>query len=84
MDLKLIEHFQQENNKIEVPTVDGNYILLNRGIKFLLNFLLIYLFLTFIIYNYPSMSINIFILLICMISSVIFYILDLNFPACYI
>lgn len=84
MNSKCIEYFQQETNNIEIPSIDGSYILLNRGIKFLLNFLLIYLFLTFIIYNYPAMSINIFILLICVVSSVIFYILDLNFPACYI
>ena len=44
MNSKLIEYFQQENNNIEVPSIDGNYILLNRGIKFLLNFLLIYSF----------------------------------------
>ena len=84
MNSKSIEYFQQENNNLEIPTIDSKYIILNRGIKFILNFLFIYLFVTLIIYNYPSTNINIFILLICTISSIGFYILDLNFPSCYI
>jgi hypothetical protein len=84
MNSKSIEYFQQENNNLEIPTIDSKYIILNRGIKFILNFLFIYLFVTLIIYNYPSTNINIFILLICTISSISFYILDLNFPSCYI
>ena len=67
-----------------IPIIDGNYILLNRTIKFLLNFLLIYLFVNMIVYNYPHLTTNHFILLICTISSVVLYILDTNFPSCYI
>jgi len=84
MNSKSIEFFQQENNNSEIPTIDGNYIIINRGIKFTLNFLFVYLFVTLIIYNYPNTNINIFILLICTISTISFYILDLNFPSCYI
>lgn len=83
MNSKSIEYFQHEN-LMPIPSVDANYILLNRGIKFFLNFLLIYLFVTIIIYNFPLLNINTFILLICVVSSILFYILDLNFPSCYI
>lgn len=89
MNSKSIEYFQQEqiatnNNFPEIPSIDANYILLNRGIKYLLNFLFIYLFVTLIIYNFSDTNIHVFIILICAISSIVFYILDLNFPSCYI
>ncbi len=89
MNTKSIEYFQQEqigtnNNPPEIPSIDSNYILLNRGIKYLLNFLFIYLFVTVIIYNFSDTNIHVFIILICAISSILFYILDLNFPSCYI
>ena len=89
MNPKSIEYFQQEqiSNNENIPTIpliDTNYIILNRGIKYILNFLLIYLFITSIIYNYPDLQIHIFIILLCTISSIVFYILDLNFPSCYI
>ena len=88
MNTKSIEYFQQEqitNNDIpEIPSIDANYILLNRGVKYILNFLFIYLFVTLIIYNFPNTNVHVFVILICTISSIIFYILDLNFPSCYI
>lgn len=87
MNPKSIEYFQQEqmsNDIPPIPSIDANYILLNRGIKYTLNFLFIYLFVTLIIYNFPNTNIHVFIILICAISSILFYILDLNFPSCYI
>lgn len=87
MNLKSIEYFQQEqiSDKLPpIPSIDTNYILLNRGIKYILNFLFIYMFVTIIIYNFPNTNIHVFIILICAISSIVFYILDLNFPSCYI
>ena len=87
MDSKSIEYFQQEqlsNDLPTIPSIDANYILLNRGVKYMLNFLFIYLFVTLIIYNFPDTNIHVFIILICTISSIVFYILDLNFPSCYI
>lgn len=84
MTNKFIEYFQQEQNDVNYQSIDYNYIILNRGIKYLLNFLIIYLFVTFFIYNFPYININIFILVICAISSVVFYSLDLNFPSCYV
>jgi len=86
MNSKSVEYFQQEqlDDKIPLPSIDTNYILLNRFIKYVLNFLLIYLFVTLIIYNFPDTNIHIFIILICAISSIVFYILDLNFPSCYV
>jgi inner membrane protein involved in colicin E2 resistance len=86
MNQKSVEYFQQEqtHSDIQIPSVDANYIILNRGIKYILNFLLIYLFVTLIIYNYPNTNIHFFIILVCTVSSIVFYILDLNFPSCYI
>jgi inner membrane protein involved in colicin E2 resistance len=86
MNSKSVEYFQQEqlDDKIPLPSIDTNYILFNRFIKYVLNFLLIYLFVTLIIYNFPDTNIHIFIILICTISSTVFYILDLNFPSCYV
>ena len=80
MNDKSIEHFQHEN----ITIVDDNYINLKKLTKYILNFLAIYLVSVAIIYNYPSVNINQFILIICTISSVLFYILDLNFPLCNI
>jgi inner membrane protein involved in colicin E2 resistance len=86
MNSKSVEYFQQEqlNDNIPLPSIDTNYLTFNRAIKYMLNFLLIYLFVTLIIYNYPETNIHLFIIIVCAISSVIFYILDLNFPSCYI
>ena len=86
MNSKSVEYFQQEqlDNNISLPSVDANFIIINRFIKYTLNFLLIYLFVTLIIYNFPDTNIHLFIILICTISSIIFYILDLNFPSCYL
>lgn len=86
MNLKSVEYFQQEqlNNNIPIPSIDTNYLVLNRTIKYILNFLLIYLFVTIIIYNFSNTNIHVFIILICTISSIVFYMLDLNFPSCYI
>jgi hypothetical protein len=71
-----------QHEPIITPMLDGNYIILNRTIKFLLNFLLTFLFIKFIIGNWPELSINQFILLICTVSSVLLYILDLTYPSC--
>ena len=88
MNSKSVEYFQQEqldnNNNINLPAIDTNYIIINRFIKYTLNFLLVYLFVTLIIYNFPEINIHLFVILICTISSVVFYILDLNFPSCYL
>jgi inner membrane protein involved in colicin E2 resistance len=85
---KSVEYFQQEQLNIDdnntLPSIDMNYLFLNRGIKYILNFLLIYMFVTSIIYNFQEINIHVFIILICTISSIVFYILDLNFPSCYI
>jgi hypothetical protein len=73
-----------QHEPIITPNIDGNYIMLNRSIKFLLNFLLTFLFIKLIIGNWPDLSINQFVLLICTISSVLLYILDLMYPSCTI
>ena len=77
---------QQLNNiqhtPIDKPVYDGNYILLNRTIKFLLNFLVAFIFLKLIIGKYPELSLNQLILVFCTVSSVLLYILDLTYPSC--
>jgi hypothetical protein len=82
MSLKNIEYLQHES--IDLPTIDGNYILFNKTFKFLLNFILTYFFLILIVTNWPDLTIHQFILLVCTITSVLIYILDLNYPSCYI
>jgi hypothetical protein len=76
-DLISIQH-----EPIVVPNIDGTYIILNRSIKFLLNFLLTFLFIKFIIGNWPDLSINQFVLIICTVTSVLLYILDSIYPSC--
>jgi hypothetical protein len=77
---KQIEYFQKDF----VPDVDGNYIILVKSIKFLLNIVLNYVLLSFIVTNFSQITINQFILIACLISAITFYILDLNFPICYL
>ena len=56
MTKKSINLIQHEN--IPIPVIDIKYIIYNRSIKFLLNFILNFIFITsFVIYN-PTISIN--------------------------
>ena len=71
-----------QHEPIVVTNYDNTYIIFNRTIKFLLNFLLTFLFIKLIIGNWPELSINQFILVICTVSSVLLYILDLLYPSC--
>jgi hypothetical protein len=73
---------QIQHIPIEKPVYDANYILMNRTIKFLLNFLISFIFLKLIVGKYPELSINQLILLFCTISSVLLYILDSTYPSC--
>jgi hypothetical protein len=75
---KQIEYFQKDS----IPNVDGNYIFFIKSIKFLLNIVLNYILLSFIVTNFSKININQFILIACLISAVSLYILDLNFPLC--
>ena len=72
-----LEYIQHEN--IDLPIIDGNYILFNRTFKFLLNFLVTYFL---IVTNWTNITIHQLILLTCTITSILIYILDLNFPSC--
>jgi hypothetical protein len=81
--LKMLKDLEQiQHVPVDTPTYDANYILMNRAIKFLLNFLLSFLFLKIIIGKYPEMSINQLILLFCAMSSILLYVLDLTYPSC--
>ena len=75
---KQIEHFQKDS----IPNIDGNYIMIIKSIKFLLNIVINYFLLSIIVTNFSSININQFILIACMISAITLYILDLNFPLC--
>ena len=59
-------------------SIDNNYFILYKSIKLLLNILLNYVFLTYILYT--DFSINEKILFIITFNTVIFYIIDYNFP----
>ena len=63
-------------NKINI-NIDNDYILINKSIKYILNFVCIYIFTSLYIY-YNNINNNTLILLICTISSIMLYILDLN------
>lgn len=67
----------QNNNSIDYK----NYYL-SRMIKFLINFILTYLFLEFIFNPNNELSRMQLILLICAFSSILLYILDSNLPTC--
>ena len=77
------------NNNLKKIIVENNYLLdyknlyLTRMIKFLINFILLYCFLEFILSN-DEISKSTLILIICTISSILLYILDSNFPSCSI
>jgi hypothetical protein len=75
---------KEENLKkiINEKNVDFDYknYYLSRMMKFLINFISTYCFLDFLLANNDNLSKVQFILLICTFSSVLFYILDSNFP----
>ena len=75
-----IEQFQNDYEKtIKIDTLN---IYLNKTMKYLLNFILIYFVLLYILSNNKNLTIIQLILIFCTVSSVIFYILDLSFPTC--
>ena len=63
-------------------TVDYKNYYMSRMIKFLLNFILLYCLLEITINPEYELSRMQLILLICVFSSVLMYILDSNFPSC--
>lgn len=79
----------ETNNNLKKIINQNNYLLdyknyyLSRMLKFLINFILTYLFLEYIFNPNNELSRIQLILLICAFSSVLFYILDSNFPICY-
>ncbi len=77
-----IENFQNESEND--VCIDYNNIILNKCIKYLLNFVITYLILYCIFTNFKNLTLIQFILVICTISSVLLYILDLTFPICNI
>jgi len=62
--------------------IDTQYVLLNKSVRFILNIVLLYLFILCI--DTTNLSQTQTILLICMGSSVILYINDFYFPQCSI
>ena len=61
-------------------SIVNNYFFLYKSIKLLLNILLNYIFLTYILYTEYTITEKI--LFIITFNTVIFYILDYNFPFC--
>jgi hypothetical protein len=62
--------------------IDHNNIYMNKGLKIILNIIFYYIFLNYLFMNNLSMSKNI--LVIITFSVVIMYLLDSNFPSCYL
>jgi len=77
----------ENNNNLKKIIAENNYLLdyknyyLTRMIKFLINFILTYCFLEFLLNNNELGKLEL-ILIICTFSSVLLYILDSNFPSC--
>jgi len=68
-----------DNNTINIE-IDNNYFLLYKTIKLFLNIILNYFFISTILNTYLSTSEKI--LYIITFNTVLFYILDCNFPVC--
>jgi hypothetical protein len=77
------------NDNLKKIIAENNFLLdyknyyLTRMIKFLINFILTYCFLEFILGNNELSKLEL-ILIICTFSSILLYILDSNFPSCSI
>jgi hypothetical protein len=90
MDSVNKENNSQSNESLKKLIEENNYLLdyknyyLTRMIKFLLNFILTYCFLEFLLEYRDNLSRIEFVLLICTFSSVLLYILDSNLPSCSI
>ena len=67
------------NNKF-----DYTYFYLSRLLKFIINFILVYLFIYYLFNNFDNLTKNKMILIICTYVSILLYLLDCNFPTCYI
>ena len=61
-------------------SIDNNYFVLYKSIKLLLNIILNYVFISYILYTEFNMTEKI--LFIITFNTVLFYILDSNFPIC--
>jgi len=75
-------------NNINKLLIDKNYSLdyknfyLLKTIKFILNFFLLYIFLIFLIDYKDNITKNQFVLIICIYSSLLLYVIDTNIPIC--
>ena len=64
-------------------SIDNKNYYLTKAIKFLLNFILTFVFIDYLLGDINENKFET-VLAICTFSSVLFYILDLNFPSCSI
>jgi hypothetical protein len=76
---ELIQLIKNNNYK-----VDNGYYYISRLIKFSLNFILTYLFMEYLLNNIDNFNKIQLILLVCVFSSLLLYILDTNFPSCFV
>jgi hypothetical protein len=80
----------ETNNNLKKLITENNYLLdhknfyLTRMIKFLINFILTYAFLEFVFNPEYELTRGQLILLICAFSSILIYVLDSNYPSCFI
>jgi hypothetical protein len=80
----------ETNNNLKNLITENNYLLdyknfyLTRMIKFLINFILTYAFLEFVFNPEYELTRGQLILLICAFTSILIYVLDSNYPSCFI
>lgn len=84
-----METTNSENNlkqiiKSKKYSLDNKNYYLSKAIKFLLNFLLMFFFANYMLDEFSLDKKFDSVLAICTFSSVLFYVLDLNFPSCSI
>ena len=74
---------QKKNVVIDHEKIDYSYIFYNRSVKYVLNFLVIY-FVCDTIFAMDNIEVHQLTLIICTVSVVLLYILDMLFPSCFI
>jgi hypothetical protein len=80
----LTENSQEIKNIIKNYNFDYTQYYLSRSLKFVINFILVYLFVSYILNYNDDLTQNEMILIICTYVSVLLYLLDSNFPSCYV
>lgn len=71
-------------NFTQMKNIDYNYVIMNRGLKYFIFAFVSLIFTYYILNNDQTTYSFVKTLLVCTLSVVLFYILDLTFPSCHI